>query len=60
VDGKPVAESARFDPTRFDLTTGEPLVIGAGAGDSFRGSLHDVRLYIGALPDADIARLGRR
>lgn len=60
VDGKPVANSVRFDVARFDLTTGEPLVIGAGAGDSFRGTLRDVRLYAGALDEGAIARLGRR
>jgi hypothetical protein len=60
VDGKPVAKSVRFDSARFDLTVGEPLVIGAGAGGSFRGSLRDVRLYAGALDEDAIARLGRR
>jgi hypothetical protein len=60
VDGKPAAKSVRFDSARFDLTVGEPLVIGAGAGGSVRGSLRDVRLYAGALDEDAIARLGRR
>jgi hypothetical protein len=57
VDGKAVAESSKFDPARFDLTTGEPLVIGAGAGDSFAGTLADVRLYSRALSAEEIAGL---
>lgn len=57
VDGNPVAESARFDPARFDLTTAEPLVLGAGPGDCFRGSLSDVCLYRRALSAAEIRRL---
>ncbi len=54
VDGKPVAESAPFDPARFDLTSDEPLKIGSGAGDFFNGSMSDVRLYRGALDEAAI------
>ena len=59
VDGKPVAESARFDPAKFDLTTDELLLIGAGAGDYFNGTLADVRLYPRALSAEEIAGLGR-
>jgi len=57
VDGKFVSESARFDPKKFDLTTEEPLAIGAGAGDFFGGSLSDVRLYRRALSDEEIGKL---
>ncbi len=57
VDGKPVAESARFDPAGFDLSTDAPLLIGAGAGDYFRGALADVRLYPRALSAQEIAGL---
>jgi len=57
LDGEPVAESAKFDREKFDLTTAEPLVIGAGAGESFRGALADVRLYRRALAADEIARL---
>ncbi len=57
VDGKPVAESAPFDPARFDLTSSEPLTIGSGAGDFFKGSLSDVRLYRGALDEPAIRGL---
>lgn len=57
VDGKLVAESARFDPAKFDLTTDAPLLIGAGAGDHFKGGLADVRLYRRALDAEEIGRL---
>jgi hypothetical protein len=57
VDGKPAAESERFDPAKFDLATSEPLRIGAGAGDSFRGDLSDVRLYRRALGAEEVGRL---
>lgn len=59
VDGKPVAESSKFDPERFDLTTDEPLFVGAGAGDFFNGSLADVRLYRRALSADEIAGLAK-
>jgi hypothetical protein len=57
VDGQGAAESARFDPAAFDLTSDAPLLIGAGAGDYFRGSLSDVRLYGRALSNEEIRRL---
>jgi hypothetical protein len=57
VDGKLVAGSARFDPAGFDLTTDAPLLIGAGAGDYFRGELADLRLYLRALSAQEIAEL---
>lgn len=57
VDGKLVAESAKFDVAKFDLTTNEPLVIGAGAGDYFAGTLADVRLYSRSLSTEEIGRL---
>lgn len=59
VDGKRVAESAAFDPARFDLTTDAPLRIGAGAGDFFRGRIRDVRFYRGSLGPSDVARLAQ-
>jgi hypothetical protein len=57
VDGKAVVESARFDPAKFDLTTDEPLLVGAGAGDYFNGTLADVRLYPRALSAEEVAGL---
>lgn len=60
VNGKLVAESSRFDPKQFDLTTEAPLLIGAGAGDYFHGSLANVRLYHRALSEAEIGELSKR
>jgi hypothetical protein len=59
VDGKLAAESARFDPAKFDLTTDVPLLMGAGAGDFLSGSLSDVRLYRCALGAEEIGRIMR-
>jgi len=59
LDGKLVAESAKFDREKFDLTTDEPLLIGAGAGAFFRGALADVRLYRRALGVDEIGRLSK-
>ena len=42
---------------KFDLTTDAPLLIGAGAGDYFRGALADVRLYRRALGAEEIGEL---
>jgi hypothetical protein len=60
VNGKRVAESRRFDPTRFDLVNKSPLQIGAGSGDFYNGSLADVRLYRRALGEAEINALVKR
>ena len=57
VDGKVVAESTRFDPAKFDLTTDEPMFIGAGAGNFFNGAMSDVRLYRRALNVKEISQL---
>jgi hypothetical protein len=59
VDGKTVAESPRFDPAKFDLSTEEALHIGSGAGDFFRGALADVHLYRRALSRTEIEALRR-
>ncbi len=57
VDGRQVGRSSRFDPPAYDLTCDEPLSIGFGANDFFRGRLSDVRLYGRALGAAEIGRL---
>ncbi|MEX2027631.1 MAG: LamG domain-containing protein, partial [Pirellulaceae bacterium] len=49
VDGKLAASSSPFDPAQYDLSHSQPLRIGFGANDYFRGKLADVRLYRGAL-----------
>lgn len=57
IDGKPAAESATFDSSQYDLSSDEPVEIGAGPGDYFFGSLSDLRLYSGALTATEIAEL---
>ena len=59
LDGKLVATSARFDPAAYDLSTGQPLKIGFGPNDYFRGSLRDLRLYAYALSPREVAHLAR-
>lgn len=59
VDGEPVAESAPFRSSEFDLTNRQPLQIGFGAQDHFEGSLSDVRLYRGALRPEQVKLLSR-
>lgn len=58
VDGKLVSQSSVFDPEDYDLTNSQPLFIGFGAQDFFRGKLAHVRLYRGALTSAQIEELG--
>ena len=57
VDGGRVATSEAPDASAFDLSTDQPLRIGAGAIDTFNGSIRDLRLYRRALADDDIRRL---
>lgn len=59
VDGRRVATSTIVDPSAFNLSTNRPLRIGAGAIDTFRGRIRDLRLYRGALSGAEISELGR-
>lgn len=56
VDGKQVAESTIANPSDLDLANNEPLKIGFGENDYFRGSLSDVRLYGKALSADEIAK----
>jgi hypothetical protein len=55
VDGKLAAKSAAFDSQQYDLSSSQPLRIGFGANDYFRGKLADVRLYRGAISAEAIA-----
>jgi hypothetical protein len=57
VDGRSVARSESFNPDEFNLTSDQPIRLGLGANDYFRGRLSDMRIYRGALDAADIARL---
>jgi len=59
VDGQRVAESAPFEPARFDLTPDVPLQIGFGEHDYFQGWLRDVRWYRRALSEREVRRVWR-
>lgn len=60
LDGQLVAESATFDPRKFNLNCNQPLRIGGGETGSWNGLLGDVRLYKRALAPAEIAALASR
>jgi hypothetical protein len=60
VDGQLVSESSAFEPGDYDLTNSQPLHIGFGAQDHYRGQLAHVRLYRGALTAAEIQALSER
>jgi hypothetical protein len=57
VDGEVVAESPPKADASLDVSNDEPLRIGFGEHDYFRGSLCDLRLYRGALSTDEIAEL---
>lgn len=57
LDGREVARSTTFEAGDYDLSTDEPLEIGRGGHDYFRGSLSDLRLYRRALTAEEVVRL---
>jgi|694.fasta_scaffold07396_8 hypothetical protein len=57
IDGKLVAESSAFEGQDYDLTVNQPLQIGFGAQDFFRGRLADVRIYRGELLPNQLQRI---
>jgi hypothetical protein len=52
-----VSKSSDFKPAEFDITAGQPLKIGFGQTDYFRGRMADVRLYNDALSASKIGKL---
>ena len=54
IDGVLVAESSGMKAEDYDLSIDEPLRIGFGAQDYFRGRISDVRLYRGELTPTEI------
>ena len=60
VDGKLASESAPFVAKDYDLTNQQPLRIGLGAQDYFRGDLADVRLYRGALSAEQVREISAK
>lgn len=57
VDGVLAGESSTLKVEDYDLTINQPLRIGFGAQDHYRGSIGDVRLYRGELTAAQIQSL---
>jgi hypothetical protein len=57
VDGSRVATSSPLNPTDYDLGSDQPLRIGFGPHEHFRGRLSDVRIYRRALDGRDIRSL---
>ena len=57
VDGQCAAQSSRFNPAEYDLSTPSPLRIGFGQHDYFNGRMKDLRLYRRALGEAEISSL---
>jgi hypothetical protein len=60
VDGEVVAASPPKADASLEVSNDEPLRIGLGEHDYFRGSLCDLRLYGGALSMGEIADLADR
>lgn len=56
-DGRIDGGKFGFQRHQFQLSNGQPLLIGSGAGDTLHGSLCDVRLYKGALTHEEVTRL---
>ncbi|MEZ6127518.1 MAG: LamG domain-containing protein [Planctomycetaceae bacterium] len=59
LDGVEVAHETGFDPADFDLSVDEPLRIGVGPNDHFKGRISDVRLYSAALSSSQIRELAK-
>jgi hypothetical protein len=59
VDGRKACESAAFQSGDFDLTSGQPLLIGLGALDYFSGKIRQVRVYDRALASDTLEQLAK-
>lgn len=60
INGKPIAEESDFQADDFNLSTDQPLKIGFGPNDYFKGRLADVRVYRRALKPAEIKAAAKR
>jgi hypothetical protein len=57
INGSLVATSTRFDPSDYDLTNREPLLVGFGQHDHFNGKMRDLRIYRRALAATELRTL---
>lgn len=60
VDGTLVGETAVDNSKDYDLSLDQPLRIGLGAQDYYRGAISDVRLYRGELTESEIQQQARK
>jgi hypothetical protein len=60
LDGRAVVDSLECDAGEIDLASTQPLKIGFGPNDYFRGGLRDLRIYGSALSDREIGGLAAR
>jgi hypothetical protein len=60
VDGTVVREAAVDNSADYDLSVEQPLRMGLGAQDYYRGAISDVRLYRGELSESEIRQQARR
>jgi hypothetical protein len=60
VDGLLVGEAIVDNSADYDLSVEQPLRIGFGAQDYYRGAISDVRLYRGELTETEILQQARR
>lgn len=57
LDGRRIAESDEFEPAAYNLDSPQPLRIGSGANDFFRGRLAELRVFCRALTDDEVQKL---
>ncbi len=57
LDGQLVSTSSSFHPTDYDLANDQPLRIGFGNSQHFRGSMCDLRIYNRALSLQEVQQL---
>ncbi len=57
VNGERVAASQTTGRHTFDLANAQPLTIGSGAQGTFAGSIADLRVYSGALPEERVKEI---
>jgi len=60
VDGMVVGETAVDNSADYDLSSDQPLRIGFGAQDYYRGAISEVRLYRGELSESEIRQQARK
>jgi hypothetical protein len=60
VDGRPAGNSSAFDPAQYEVSNRQPLAIGFGPNDYFRGRLRDLRIYRRALAQDEIQSLAKQ